>query len=159
MSRIIRLGTRKSELALKQAEIVKHKLSKLSPSLEVQLCPMSSAGDEDTKTSLTELGGKGVFIKTLENFDDLKLNIEGRTPNWESDRIAQIDYVILITAIAELIYFSSIPTKVTINEYIDIAKEFSTPASGKFVNGVLDNIVKDLTKQGLIVKTGRGLIT
>ena len=67
--------------------------------------------------------------------------------------------MILITAIAELIYFSSIPTKVTINEYIDIAKEFSTPASGKFVNGVLDNIVKDLTKQGLIVKTGRGLIT
>ena len=103
--------------------------------------------------------GQDLFINTIENFDELKLNIEGRTPNWESDRIAQIDYVILITAIAELIYFSSIPTKVTINEYIDIAKEFSTPASGKFVNGVLDNIVKDLTKQGLIVKTGRGLIT
>ena len=103
--------------------------------------------------------GQELFTNTLENFDDLKLNIEGRTPNWESDRIAQIDYVILITAIAELIYFSSIPTKVTINEYIDIAKEFSTPASGKFVNGVLDNIVKDLIKQGLIVKTGRGLIT
>ena len=103
--------------------------------------------------------GQDLFINTLKNFDELKLNIEGRTPNWESDRIAQIDYVILITAIAELIYFSSIPTKVTINEYIDIAKEFSTPASGKFVNGVLDNILKDLTKQGLIVKTGRGLIT
>ena len=103
--------------------------------------------------------GRDLFINTLENFDELKLNIEGKTPNWESDRIAQIDYVILITAIAELIYFSSIPTKVTINEYIDIAKEFSTPASGKFVNGVLDNILKDLTKQGLIVKTGRGLIT
>ena len=79
--------------------------------------------------------GQDLFINTLENFDELKLNIEGKTPNWESDRIAQIDYVILITAIAELIYFSSIPTKVTINEYIDIAKEFSTPASGKFVNG------------------------
>ena len=103
--------------------------------------------------------GRDLFINTLENFDELKLNIEGKTPNWESDRIAQIDYVILITAIAELIYFSSIPTKVTINEYIDIAKEFSTPASGKFVNGVLDNIVKDLMEQGLIVKTGRGLIT
>ena len=103
--------------------------------------------------------GQDLFINTLENFDELKLNIEGKTPNWESDRIAQIDYVILITAIAELIYFSSIPTKVTINEYIDIAKEFSTLASGKFVNGVLDNILKDLTKQGLIVKTGRGLIT
>jgi len=73
--------------------------------------------------------GQELFTNTLENFDDLKLNIEGRTPNWESDRIAQIDYVILITAIAELIYFSSIPTKVTINEYIDIAKEFSTPVS------------------------------
>ncbi len=103
--------------------------------------------------------GQDLFINTFENFDELKLNIEGRTPNWESDRIAQIDYVILITAIAELVYFSSIPTKVTINEYIDIAKEFSTPVSGKFVNGVLDNIVKDLIKQGLIVKTGRGLIT
>ena len=103
--------------------------------------------------------GQDLFINTLENFDELKLNIEGRTPNWESDRIAQIDYVILITAIAELIYFSSIPTKVTINEYIDIAKEFSTPGSGKFVNGVLDNIVKDLTMQGRIIKTGRGLIT
>ena len=103
--------------------------------------------------------GQDLFINTLENFDDLKLNIEGKTPNWESDRIAQTDYVILITAIAELIYFSSIPTKVTINEYIEIAKEFSTPASGKFINGVLDNIVKDLSKQGLIVKTGRGLIT
>ena len=103
--------------------------------------------------------GQDLFINTLENIDDLKLNIEGRTPNWESDRIAQIDYIILITAIAELIYFSSIPTKVTINEYIDIAKEFSTPGSGKFVNGVLDNIVKDLLKKGLIVKTGRGLVT
>ena len=103
--------------------------------------------------------GQELFSNTLENFDDLKLNIEGRTPNWESDRIAQTDYAILITAIAELIYFSSIPTKVTINEYIDIAKEFSTPASGNFINGVLDNIVKDLIKQGIIVKTGRGLIT
>jgi len=103
--------------------------------------------------------GQELFINTLENFDDLRLNIEGRTPNWDSDRIAQIDYVILITAIAELIYFSTIPIKSTINEYIEIAKEFSTPGSGKFVNGVLDNISKDLTKQGLIVKTGRGLIT
>ena len=103
--------------------------------------------------------GRELFDKIIENYDDLKFIIEGRTPNWDSDRITQIDYVILVTSIAELIYFSSIPTKVTINEYIDIAKEFSTPASGKFVNGVLDNILKDLTKQGLIVKTGRGLIT
>jgi len=103
--------------------------------------------------------GQELLNKTLENYDDLKSNIEGRTPNWDSDRIAQIDYIILVTAIAELIYFPSIPTKVTINEYIEIVKEFSTPVSGKFVNGVIDNIVKDLINQGLIVKTGRGLIT
>ncbi len=103
--------------------------------------------------------GQELLNKTLENYDDLKSNIEGRTPNWDSDRIAQIDYIILVTAIAELIYFPSIPTKVTINEYIEIVKEFSTPVSGKFVNGVIDNIVKDLINQGLIVKTGRGLVT
>ena len=103
--------------------------------------------------------GQELFDYVIANYDNLKLKIEGRTPNWDSDRIAKIDYVILITAIAELIYFSSIPTKVSINEFIDIAKDFSTPSSGKFVNGVLDNIVKDLMGQGLIVKSGRGLIT
>ena len=103
--------------------------------------------------------GQELFDYVIANYDNLKLKIEGRTPNWDSDRIAKIDYVILITAIAELIYFSSIPTKVSINEFIDIAKDFSTPSSGKFVNGVLDKIVKDLIGQGLIVKSGRGLIT
>ena len=67
--------------------------------------------------------------------------------------------IILITSIAELIYFPSIPTKVSLNEYIEIAKEFSSPSSGKFVNGVIDNIVKDLTNKGLIVKKGRGLMS
>jgi N utilization substance protein B len=103
--------------------------------------------------------GQELFDYVIANYDNLKLKIEGRTPNWDSDRIAKIDYIILITAIAELIYFPSIPTKVSINEFIDIAKDFSTPSSGKFVNGVLDNIVKDLMGQGLIVKSGRGLIT
>ena len=103
--------------------------------------------------------GQELFNNVIANYDDLKLKIQGRTPNWDSDRIAKIDYIIIITAIAELIYFSSIPTKVSINEFIEIAKDFSTPSSGKFVNGVLDNIVKDLIEQGLIVKSGRGLIT
>ena len=103
--------------------------------------------------------GQELFDYVIANYDNLKLKIEARTLNWDSDRIAKIDYIIIITAIAELIYFSSIPTKVSINEFIDIAKDFSTPSSGKFVNGVLDNIVKDLIEQGLIVKSGRGLIT
>ena len=89
----------------------------------------------------------------------MKEHLVGRTPNWESDRIAKIDYIILITSIAELLYFPSIPTKVSLNEYIEIAKEFSSPSSGKFVNGVIDNIVKDLTNKGLIVKKGRGLMS
>ena len=103
--------------------------------------------------------GQELLSLVVKEYDSLKEHLIGRTPNWESDRIAKIDYVILITSIAELIYFPSIPTKVTLNEYIEIAKEFSSPSSGKFVNGVIDNIVKDLTNKGQIVKKGRGLIS
>ena len=103
--------------------------------------------------------GQDLFNKILSNNEDLKNHLIGRTPNWDSERIAKIDYAILITSIAELLYFPSIPPKVTINEYIEIAKEFSSPSSGKFINGVLDNLIKDLTDKGLIVKTGRGLIS
>ena len=103
--------------------------------------------------------GQELLNHVVNKYDSLKDHLSGRTPNWESDRIARIDYIILITSTAELLYFPSIPTKVTSNEYIEIAKEFSSPSSGKFVNGVIDNIVKDLTNIGLIVKKGRGLIS
>tara|TARA_B100001248_G_scaffold98992_1_gene73464 strand:- start:721 stop:1476 length:756 start_codon:yes stop_codon:yes gene_type:complete len=103
--------------------------------------------------------GQELLNQVVKEYDNLKDHLSGRTPNWESDRIARIDYIILITSTAELLYFPSIPTKVTLNEYIEIAKEFSSPGSGKFVNGVIDNIVKDLTSKGLIVKKGRGLIS
>ena len=103
--------------------------------------------------------GQELLSQVVINYDSLKEHLAGKTPNWESDRIAKIDFIILITSIAELIYFPLIPTKVSLNEYIEIAKEFSSPSSGKFVNGVIDNIVKDLTNKGLIVKKGRGLIS
>ena len=103
--------------------------------------------------------GQELLSQVVKNYDNLKEHLVGKTPNWESDRIAKIDFIILITSIAELIYFPLIPTKVSLNEYIEIAKEFSSPSSGKFVNGVIDNIVKDLTNKGLIVKKGRGLIS
>ena len=103
--------------------------------------------------------GQDLFNNILDNNEELKNHLIGRTPNWDSERIAKIDYAILITSIAELLYFPSIPPKVTINEYIEIAKEFSSPSSGKFINGVIDKLIKDLTEKGLIVKTGRGLIS
>ena len=103
--------------------------------------------------------GEKLIKQVFDNKDKLKSYLDGRVPNWDTKRIAQIDLTILISAIAELIYFPLIPIKVTINEYIEISKEYSSPKSNVFINGVLDKIVKDLSKDGTISKTGRGLIT
>ena len=103
--------------------------------------------------------GEKLIKKVFDNKKKLKSFLDGRIPNWDTERIAQIDLAILISAIAELIYFPLIPVKVTINEYIEISKEYSSPKSSVFINGVLDKIIKDLTKDGTISKTGRGLIT
>ncbi|NGM90491.1 transcription antitermination protein NusB, partial [Parapusillimonas sp. SGNA-6] len=83
--------------------------------------------------------------------------IAEKTKNWESDRIALMDTLLMRMAISELINFPSIPVKVTINEYIELSKNFSTAKSNTFINGILDKILADLTKQGRIRKTGRGL--
>jgi N utilization substance protein B len=81
--------------------------------------------------------------------------IEPKLTNWDKERVAIIDLLLLRMGVCEFLYFETIPTKVTINEYIDIAKQYSTPQSGQFVNGVLDNILKDLDKEGLIRKMDR----
>ena len=81
--------------------------------------------------------------------------IEPKLKNWDKDRVALIDLLLLRMGVCEFLYFPTIPTKVTINEYIDIAKQYSTPQSGQFVNGVLDNILKDLQKEDKIKKTER----
>ena len=83
--------------------------------------------------------------------------IRPKLVNWEAERIAIIDLIALRMGVCELLYFPTIPTKVTINEYIDLAKSYSTPQSGQFVNGVLDNLLKDLSREGKIRKTERGL--
>jgi len=103
--------------------------------------------------------GEKLIKQVFDNKNKLKSFLDGRIPNWDTKRIAQIDLAILISAIAELIYFPLIPVKVTINEYIEISKEYSSPKSSVFINGVLDKIIKDLTEDGTISKTGRGLIT
>jgi N utilization substance protein B len=102
--------------------------------------------------------GKILLRKTLLNHEQYREMIDHYTQNWEIDRIATMDVIIMEIAISELIEFPSIPIKVTLNEYIDIARFYSTPKSNEFVNGVLDRIVIDLKKENKIIKTGRGLL-
>jgi N utilization substance protein B len=81
--------------------------------------------------------------------------IQPKLINWDAERVALIDLILLEMGVCELLYFPTIPIKVTINEYIEVAKLYSTPQSGQFVNGVLDNILKDLVKENLINKQER----
>lgn len=83
--------------------------------------------------------------------------IAKKTKNWESDRIAMMDNLLMQMAIAELIHFPTIPVKVTMNEYIELSKEYSTAKSSTFINGILDKILADLKKEGRVKKEGRGL--
>lgn len=99
-----------------------------------------------------------LFRKTKLMKDDYYGLIAARTPNWEADRISSIDMLLLCMAAAELEFFEEIPVKVTLNEYIELAKEYGTPKSKIFVNGVLDNLTKHLKETGRINKSGRGLI-
>jgi len=81
--------------------------------------------------------------------------ITPKLQNWDPERIASVDMLLMEMGVCEFLYFPTIPTKVTINEYIDLAKAYSTPQSGQFVNGILDNILKDLEKEQLIQKVDR----
>ncbi|MEZ4802410.1 MAG: transcription antitermination factor NusB [Gelidibacter sp.] len=99
-----------------------------------------------------------LFKKTLLNRSKLNEEIAQKTVNWDSERIANVDAIILQMAICEFQKFPSIPVKVTINEYLEIAKEYSTPKSSFFINGILDKIVKEYTEEGKLNKIGRGLM-
>ncbi len=99
-----------------------------------------------------------LFKKSILNRSKFHEEITAKTKNWDADRIASLDAVLLQMAICEFQKFPSIPVKVTINEYIDIAKEYSTPKSSFFINGILDKIVKEYTENGDLNKIGRGLM-
>lgn len=101
---------------------------------------------------------KNIFNFTVESEADYSERIAVKAKNWDIDRIALTDKVILSMALTEMVNFPSIPVKVTINEYIDISKTYSTPKSKQFVNGLLDVLAKELTDSGIIRKSGRGLI-
>ncbi|NLR66676.1 transcription antitermination factor NusB [Chitinophaga varians] len=81
--------------------------------------------------------------------------IKPKLQNWDPERIAAVDMLLMEMGVCEFLYFPTIPTKVTINEYIDLAKAYSTPQSGQFINGILDNILKDLEKESLVQKQDR----
>ncbi len=99
-----------------------------------------------------------LFKKTMLNQSKLSEEISSKTKNWDTERIANLDMVLLKMAICELTNFPSIPTKVTINEYLEIAKEYSTPKSSIFINGILDKLLKEYEEEGKLNKVGRGLM-
>lgn len=102
--------------------------------------------------------GPELFRKTLVNYDEYVKYIEQFTQNWDVERIAFTDNLIMAAAMAELTGFPSIPVKVTLDEYIEIAKYYSTRGSSTFVNGILDKVIEKLMAEGKIAKTGRGLL-
>lgn len=99
-----------------------------------------------------------LFRKTLLNRAAISKEIEQKTKNWDAERIANVDFVLLQMAISEVKNFPSIPVKVTINEYLEISKEYSTPKSSIFINGILDKLVKEYESSGELNKIGRGLM-
>jgi N utilization substance protein B len=101
---------------------------------------------------------KSLLRNAIAGFERISLLLDNSMKNWDIERVALMDQIILVTAIAEAENFPSIPVRVTMNEYIDIAKCYSTDSSGGFINGLLDRIIARLTDEGKIVKSGKGLL-
>lgn len=110
---------------------------------------------EDTET--VEFAS-ALFRKAVRQQDPLDLDIRAAVKNWDFERLALLDRLILRLAAAELLYFDEIPPKVTMNEAIDLAKKFSTEQSGHFVNGILDALYRKYHQENRIQKSGRGLV-
>ncbi len=101
---------------------------------------------------------KELFRKVIEHSDEEEKSIQSKTENWELDRIAFMDVLIMKLAITEFLYFPTIPVKVSLNEYIELAKQYSTPKSSVFVNGILDKLLAEFKNDGRLMKEGRGLV-
>jgi len=99
-----------------------------------------------------------LFRKTILHSDEYAELIDEKARNWELERIALMDIILIKMALAELLEFPSIPVKVTLNEYIDISKYYSSAKSKVFINGILDKLIVDLKEKKMIKKTGRGLL-
>jgi len=127
-------------------------LAKLSEkNISLAIVPDLYKNEEDKDYALK------LLRKVILTDSVLDAEIDGKTPNWDKDRIADIDMIILKMGIAEFLHFPSIPVRATINEYLEIAKEYSTPKSSIFINGILDKLVKDYSASDKLNKIGRGL--
>ena len=117
---------------------------------------LTKPGSIDFNAMLSQ--DKAIFARELlkavtEKEEHLQTFIFPRLKNWDAERIAALDMILMKMGVAEFLYFETIPPKVTINEYIELAKEYSTQQSGQFINGILDNIHKDLVQQNKLFKT------
>jgi len=127
-------------------------LSKISEkNIDAVLIPSLYKNKEDREYGLE------LMQKVILNDEELTQIIDEKTPNWDKERIADIDMIILKMGISEFLYFPSIPERATINEYLEVSKEYSTPKSSLFINGILDKLVKEFSTSGKLNKTGRGL--
>lgn len=122
------------------------------------LQPLSSEILNEITDEADKNFAQDLIRKVRANVEDLDKKIVHRVNNWEMNRIALIDKILLRMGICELLHFPDIPPKVSINESIEIAKDFSTAGSAKFINGILDAILVDEKKEGKLNKTGRGLV-
>lgn len=118
---------------------------------ELELMPLYKA-DDDHDYMVT------LFRHTILDDTNVSAILKDKISNWEPERIAAIDMMLMKMAITEILQFPAIPVKVTLNEYIEISKQYSSPKSNTFINGILDAVVKDLRSQNKLAKTGRGLI-
>ncbi|NOX64849.1 MAG: transcription antitermination factor NusB [Chlorobi bacterium] len=122
----------------------------LTPLVQSMIVDIKNQNDRNFAERLINL--------VVANQKELEERIKEKVSNWELDRIAVLDKILIKMAMSEILYFQDIPPKVSINEVIDIAKEYSTANSGKFINGILDSFLSDMKNEGKLNKTGRGLI-
>ncbi|WP_310025784.1 transcription antitermination factor NusB [Flavobacterium arsenatis] len=138
------------DIPLVNTEIIKQ-LKAIKENSEIKIPKLYK--DADDKDFVKDL-----FRKTVLNEGAFAKEYMDKTPNWDTERIAELDTIILKMAICEFLKFPSIPVKVTMNEYLELAKEYSTPKSSIFINGILDNLVKEFQANDKLNKIGRGLM-
>jgi N utilization substance protein B len=131
---------------------VRKVLDKFEETGEFKLPALSKNVDEDIAFA------EQLLKKAIARSDDFEELIDNNTPGWDKDRIARTDLLLMIAALTEFVEFPYVPIKVSLNEYLELAKVYSTPQSSKFLNGILDKLIVVLKEQGMIAKKGRGLI-